>query len=127
MRPPSRLCLMLVLWSTAALGREIFVDNRSGDNRSTGQQLQNTAQQIGPVRTLAEALRLAGSGDAIVLVNAGLPYRESISLVGSQFQRKPATAVCHPRQRRDPGRFAPVSGGGLEKLSRAPCSISVRG
>ena len=77
-------CLALTLWSTPALGREIFVDNVSGDDHFTGQQPRGTADLSGPVRTIAKALRLAGSGDIIVLAKTNDPYRESISLVGSR-------------------------------------------
>jgi hypothetical protein len=89
MRTRIGFCLILVLWSIPAAGREIFVDNRSGDDRSTGQQLRNTPAQPGPVRTLARALRLAQSGDAIVLAKTGVPYQESISLVGSRYSGTP--------------------------------------
>jgi hypothetical protein len=77
-------CLALTLWSTAALGREVFVDNVSGDDRSTGQQPRGAADLSGPVRTIAKALRLAGPGDVVVLARNNVPYRESISLVGSR-------------------------------------------
>ncbi|MCE5267517.1 MAG: right-handed parallel beta-helix repeat-containing protein [Planctomycetaceae bacterium] len=76
--------LLLVLWSTQATARDIFVDNRAGDNRANGRFQQSTQGNNGPVRTLTRALTLAQSGDAIVLVNTGVSYRESISLVGSR-------------------------------------------
>ncbi len=89
MRTRIGFCLMLVLWPIPAAGRDIFVDNRSGDDRSTGEQLHNALAHGGPVRTLARALRLAWSGDAIVLVNTGVPYQENISLVGSRYSGTP--------------------------------------
>ena len=78
------VCLLLVLWSTPAPGREIFVDNLSGNDRFNGQQPRGTAELFGPVRTIARALRLAGAGDVILLAKNKEPYRESISLVGSR-------------------------------------------
>jgi hypothetical protein len=47
-----------------------------------GLQPRPLADRSGPVRTIAKALRLAVSGDHIVLADTGQPYRESISLVG---------------------------------------------
>jgi hypothetical protein len=78
------VCLLLVLWSTPAPGREIFVDNLSGNDRFNGQQPRGMAELFGPVRTIARALRLAGAGDVIMLAKNKEPYRESISLVGSR-------------------------------------------
>ncbi len=84
MRILGGLCLVLLLWSIPAVGRDIFVDNTGGDDRSTGQQPRNTVDRSGPVQTIAKALWLAASGDAIVLAKTDQPYRESISLVGSR-------------------------------------------
>ncbi len=94
MRTRLALCLILVLWSIPGAGREIFVDNRAGDDRSTGGQLGIATARTGPVRTLARALRLADAGDVIVLAKTGVPYHESISLVGSRYsgtQQQPFT------------------------------------
>ena len=65
-----------------AAGRDIFVDNAGGDDRSSGQQAKNVARD-GPVRTIAKALRLAGGGDRIVLAATGQPYRESVGIAGA--------------------------------------------
>jgi len=87
------LVVMLSTWlAWPASARDIHVNNQSGDDRFTGHYLQNMPDETGPVRTIAKALRLAATGDRIVLANTGQPYRESISLVGSRhsgtsFQR----------------------------------------
>ncbi len=107
MRTCLGFCLALVLWSTPAPGREIFVDNVSGDDRFTGQQSRSTADLSGPVRTIAKALRLAGAGDVIVLAKTNAPYRESISLVGSRHSGTAKEPVHDPRQRRHSGRLRP--------------------
>ena len=39
-----------------------------------------SGERSGPCRTIAKALRLAGSGDRVVLTKTGEPYRESITL-----------------------------------------------
>ena len=74
----------LLLVTAPAAGRDIHVDNLSGDDSSTGHYLQNLRDRSGPVRTIAKALRLARGGDRIVLAKTEQPYRESISLVGSR-------------------------------------------
>jgi hypothetical protein len=75
---------MFVLLTAPAAGRDIHVDNLAGDDSFTGQNLQYTPDLSGPVRTIAKALRLARSGDRIVLAKTEQPYREGISLVGSR-------------------------------------------
>jgi hypothetical protein len=67
-----------------ALGRDVVVSNTQGDDRNSGHHWQPSPDQTGPVRSLAKALRLANTGDRIVLANTGQPYRESISLVGTR-------------------------------------------
>jgi hypothetical protein len=64
-------CLLTVwcLGGSVAAARDIAVNNVDGAE----------------VRTVSAALRLAASGDRIVLANTGRPYRESISLVGSRL------------------------------------------
>ena len=77
--------LVVCLLPTAQVaGRDIHVNNLSGDDGSTGRNLQNTADRGGPVRTISKALRLARGGDRIVLAKTKQPYREGISLVGSR-------------------------------------------
>lgn len=78
-------CFLTVLaLCSPALGRDVFVNNVDGDDRFTGQQEHDAAGMAGAVRTLAKALRLANAGDTIVLAKTAVPYRESISLVGSR-------------------------------------------
>jgi hypothetical protein len=84
MRVFASFCIAIALWSTPAAGRDIFVDNRAGDDRFTGQVPHDGTQQNGPVQTITKALRLAVNGDAIVLANTNVPYRETTSLVGSR-------------------------------------------
>ena len=79
-------CLLagLLLLGAEAAGRDIHVDNLSGDDSFTGRHLGSMADRSGPVRTIAKALRMARGGDRIVLAKTEQPYRESISLVGSR-------------------------------------------
>jgi len=94
MRMLGGFCLVALLWSSQALGRDIYVNNIAGDDRSTGQKVQNAQDQTGPVRTIAKAIQLAAGSDTIVLAKTEQPYRESISLVGSRasgLAQKPFT------------------------------------
>lgn len=68
---------------TPAGAGEIYVNNVLGNDRSEGQRPE--PGNLGPVRTIRHALRLAQPGDRIILANTGQPYRESISLVGSRY------------------------------------------
>jgi hypothetical protein len=65
--------------------RDIFVNNVAGDDRSAGRIQDGSIANIGPVRTIAKALRLAGPGDHVVLAETGQPYRESVSLAGMRL------------------------------------------
>lgn len=66
-----------------AYGREIFVNNVAGNDAFLGSQpSQGGKDLVGPVRTLAKALRLTTQGDQIVLANTGKPYREGVTLMG---------------------------------------------
>ena len=84
MRVFAGFLVVLLLPSGAAAGRDIHVDNLSGDDGFTGHYVRNMPDRSGPVRTIAKALRLAQSGDRIVLAKTEEPYRESVSLVGSR-------------------------------------------
>jgi len=67
-----------------AAARDIFVNNRAGDDRFTGRQQASQPDGAGPVRTIEKALRLAQQGDRIQVANTGQPYRESLSLMGTR-------------------------------------------
>ncbi|MGD0898751.1 MAG: right-handed parallel beta-helix repeat-containing protein [Thermoguttaceae bacterium] len=68
-----------------AAGRDVYVDNKGGDDQLTGSQPRSRPDGSGPVRTFAKALRLAGPGDHILLADTGEPYRECVSLVGNRL------------------------------------------
>jgi len=85
MRSLAVLLVLSVIAAPEAQGRDIYVNNTGGDDTFTGRAAENVPGREGPVRTIAKALRLAQSGDRIVLANTGEPYRESISFVGSRL------------------------------------------
>ncbi len=76
--------LAVFLLAAPAAGRDIFVDNMGGNDTFTGMQRRCSADRSGPVRTIAKALRLAQSGDRIILAKNDEPYRESITLSGAR-------------------------------------------
>lgn len=72
--------LLLVLAGSCAFARDIFVDNVGGDDLNLGNAPTASNVGGGPCRTIGRALRLAQSGDRIMLANTGEPYRECIAL-----------------------------------------------
>jgi hypothetical protein len=82
----------LVFWSACAANgyaRDIFVSNQAGDDRFDGSSAVTQGSQVGPVRTIARALRAAAPGDRIVLAATNEPYRESITLQSAQHSGIP--------------------------------------
>ena len=80
------------LVASSATARDVFVNNRAGDDHFDGRFDTDEGGANGPVQTLAKALRIADTGDRIVVANSGEPYRESVSLSGpkhSGFSFKP--------------------------------------
>jgi hypothetical protein len=77
--------IIALSWATSGRGGNIYVDNRTGDDRFNGHAAQADTGGSGPVRTLAQALKLVNSGDHVILAKNDEPYRESISLVGSRM------------------------------------------
>jgi len=66
-----------------AMASDIFVNNQTGDDRLAG-TLPEAVGLLGPCRTIAKALRIAGPRDRIIVANTGMPYRESITLQGAR-------------------------------------------
>ncbi len=84
-RAPLALSILVLMLSAATAGaRDIYVNNLDGDDAATGRSAQSSPDRTGPVKTIAKALRLAETGDRIVLAKTSEPYRESVSLVGSR-------------------------------------------
>ena len=88
---------VVLVWGAAPAGaRDVFVNNRAGDDRQLGHSSEMGRSGIGPVRTITRALQLAGRGGRVVLADTDQPYRESISLSGgaqSGYAGRPFTIV----------------------------------
>jgi len=80
----SSIVILLAVLARPAVGRDLYVNNQSGDDGATGHQPRVMPDRTGPVKTIVKALRLAQNGDRVVLAATGQPYRESVSFVGSR-------------------------------------------
>jgi len=77
------LSLLLLSLTSTSLARDIFVDNRNGDDRRNGRTPTSEGAASGPVRSIEKAIRLCGGGgDRIILINSGEPYREQVAIQG---------------------------------------------
>lgn len=92
MRTKLILAVLAAGWLLAnpAWSRDIFVSNRWGDDRSTGDSARPMPNATGPVATIGRALSLVLPGDRVVVENTGTPYRESLSLTGSRHSGWPS-------------------------------------
>ena len=98
MRFPCFFLAVFLLVATAAAGRDIYVDNMGGHDSFTGRQKRSSVDRSGPVQTIAKALRLAHTGDRIILVKNDEPYRESITLSGNSFSGTVAVDAAAKKQ-----------------------------
>lgn len=73
--------LLPLLLLAPASARDLFVDNRFGDDTRSG-LAPMPADNDGPLATIEQALRIAAPGDHIRVANTGTPYREQVSIFG---------------------------------------------
>ncbi|HZZ73707.1 MAG TPA: right-handed parallel beta-helix repeat-containing protein [Pirellulales bacterium] len=67
----------------ACVASDIYVDNVGGDDLLDGTAPTKPGDRIGPVRTIAKAVRISGAGDRIILQPNPEPYRENFTLFGA--------------------------------------------
>jgi len=79
------LVLAFVFGETTASARMLFVNNRTGSNEFDGTNSATQNSISGPVKSINRALELAEPGDTIMVANTGIPYYESLQLVGKRF------------------------------------------
>ena len=82
--PAILLSASLLAHSKDAAARTLYVNNRVGSDRFNGVAPEAVNRQTGPVATIGRALKLAKRSDIISLADTGVPYYESISLVGTR-------------------------------------------
>jgi hypothetical protein len=91
MRTYRKACLVLAVvtlcpFSSGELSaRDLFVDSQLGDNIADGRSEQPVDEFSGPVKTISRALRFARPGDTVHIANRGVPYFESLEVVGRRF------------------------------------------
>ncbi len=71
--PMFMLAIFLMLPGLSS-GRDIFVNNKTGDDQRNGVGDRAVAETSGPVRTIRRALELARNGDRIILMPTGIPF-----------------------------------------------------
>lgn len=75
-------------------GSILYVNNRNGNDRLSGDSLAVVSSSIGPLATIQGAIQRARPGDLIRVINTGYPYRERLSIDGTWFRatsRHPVT------------------------------------
>jgi hypothetical protein len=76
--------------SEIANAATLYVDNLRGDDAFDGTTAVPQGVRLGPVRSIQRAMERARKGDAILIVNNGIPYYESLSLIGSRHSGNPS-------------------------------------
>ncbi|QGJ71201.1 Right-handed parallel beta-helix repeat-containing protein [Planctomycetales bacterium 10988] len=78
------MVLAALLWmvSLPVLASDIYINNLIGSDLLDGLAPERISERTGPVKTIAYGLKIAGKFDRLIITNTGVPYRESVSLVG---------------------------------------------
>jgi hypothetical protein len=76
-----------MIWSAARSlsAADVYVDNLVGDDICLGTSAEPLDSRSGPVRTIRRGLELIMPGDTLHLANRGVPYFESLEIVGARF------------------------------------------
>ena len=77
----------------ASFAAEWFVDNRLGDDAMDGQSRLVVSEFNGPTFSISRALGRSKSGDTIHVANQGIPYYESLQVVGPRFSSRGSGAL----------------------------------
>ncbi|MBI3862646.1 MAG: right-handed parallel beta-helix repeat-containing protein [Planctomycetia bacterium] len=79
------LTAIAMLGARPAAAGDLFVDNREGDDIFDGRSQFEVNAATGPVRTIRRALQRVRPGDTVHIANHGVPYVESLEIVGARF------------------------------------------
>lgn len=85
--------LVFCFTASAANAADIYVDNLLGDDVFDGLSQRPLGVTSGPVKSIGRAVRLVGRGDVIHVANTGVPYYESVDLVGDRNSGFPLTPL----------------------------------
>ena len=83
------ITILLAAAAAPAAARDIFVNNRVGDDRAGGHYAVTSDRFDGPVATIGRALAIALPYDRIVVANTGEPYRECITMQAGRNSGQP--------------------------------------
>jgi hypothetical protein len=84
--PPALALVVITLSAARSLpAADVYVDNTRGDDICDGASILPIDERSGPVRTIRRGLKLIGPGDTLHLANNGVPYFESLEIVGARF------------------------------------------
>lgn len=75
--------------ASTILARDLYVNNEFGRDEYDGSTPLALSEDVGPLRTIATALRRAERGDRVILAKTSQPYRESITLQGGSHSGTP--------------------------------------
>lgn len=81
--------LAAILQTGSVLGEVIYVDNFQGDDGFDGTTATPINPTNGPVRTIRRALQLLQKSGTLSIANQGLPYYESMEIVGGKLSGVP--------------------------------------
>ena len=76
--------LVVALLSSHLSAEDFYVNNVVGSDANNGKKFTNPANNSGPFRTIAFALRVAQRGDRIFVEKTTEPYYESLSIQGTR-------------------------------------------
>lgn len=76
---------LILIGATAASAADFYVDSRIGDDLYDGSSPQQVDDRSGPVRTIGRALEKVQPRDIVHVANHGVPYVESLAIIGPRF------------------------------------------
>ena len=93
----------VIAWVSTAMADDLYVDNISGDDRQPGRVSGQ------PLKTIQAALLRSRPGDRIILTKSDVPYREQLSIMGSDnsgFRGQPLEIIGNGATLEGSNRFA---------------------
>ena len=76
---------ILLIGASSAFATDFYVDNRIGDDLYDGSSPELIDERAGPVKTISRALHFVRPRDIVHVANHGVPYVESLEIVGRRF------------------------------------------
>jgi hypothetical protein len=83
--PPLGAFFVSLLVAQACFAVDLYVDNRDGDDINDGRSPEMVSALHGPVKSISRALKYCRGSDTVHIINRGIPYYESLEMVGPRF------------------------------------------